>query len=156
MGYREICHASLVFTVYTRVFRWVCIRRKYKWQVACSTASHEKALHNHANIIGKFTEIFGKVRKYPGFPLQNRFWVYLIMEDFRIMELIMELFELFFKIVSLKRALSRLCTQKQKKYTSIYLPNLKFKFLKPWQTPLTSWNVEFSSLQFYICKKNKG
>ena len=28
-------------------FRRVCIRRKYKWQVACSTVSHEKALHNY-------------------------------------------------------------------------------------------------------------
>ena len=47
MGYRGICHASLVFFVYTRAFRRVCIRRKYKWQVACSTVSHEKALHNY-------------------------------------------------------------------------------------------------------------
>ena len=44
--YRGICHASLVFSAYTRAFRRVCIRRKYKWQVACSTVSHEKALHN--------------------------------------------------------------------------------------------------------------
>ena len=47
VGYRGICHASLVFSVYTRAFRRVCIRRKYKWQVACSTVSHEKALHNY-------------------------------------------------------------------------------------------------------------
>ena len=69
MGYRGICYASLVFSVYTRAFRrgiaWnmplvtciffvytrafrrVCIRRKYKWQVACSTLSHGKALHNY-------------------------------------------------------------------------------------------------------------
>ena len=44
---RGICHASLVFSVYTRAFRWVCIRRKYKWQVASSTVSHEKALCNY-------------------------------------------------------------------------------------------------------------
>ena len=43
----EYCHASLVFSVYTRAFRRVRIRRKYKWQVACSTVSHEKALHNY-------------------------------------------------------------------------------------------------------------
>ena len=47
MGYRGICHASLVFSVYTRAFRRVCIRRKYKWQAACSTVSHKKALHNY-------------------------------------------------------------------------------------------------------------
>ena len=34
--YRGICHASLVFSVYTRAFRRVCIRRKYKWQEAFS------------------------------------------------------------------------------------------------------------------------
>ena len=47
VGYRGICHASLVFSVYTRAFRRVCIRRKFKWQVACSTVSLEKALHNY-------------------------------------------------------------------------------------------------------------
>ena len=30
----------------TCIFR-MCIRRKYKWQAACSTVSHEKALHNY-------------------------------------------------------------------------------------------------------------
>ena len=47
VGYRGICHASLVFSVYTRTFRRVRIQKKYKWQVACSTVSHEKALHNY-------------------------------------------------------------------------------------------------------------
>ena len=47
VGYRGICHASLVFSVYIRAFRRVCIRRKYKWQVVCSAVSHEKALHNY-------------------------------------------------------------------------------------------------------------
>ena len=47
VGYRGICHASLVFSVYTRDFRRVCIQRKYKWQLACSTVSHEKALHDY-------------------------------------------------------------------------------------------------------------
>ena len=48
VGYRGICHESLVFSVYTRAFlSRVCLRRKYKWQVACFTVSHEKALHNY-------------------------------------------------------------------------------------------------------------
>ena len=47
VGYCRICHLSLVFSVYTRAFRRVCIWRKYKWQVACSTVSHKKALHNY-------------------------------------------------------------------------------------------------------------
>ena len=48
VGYPGICYASLVFSViYTRAFRLVCIRRKYKWQVTHSMVSHEKALHNY-------------------------------------------------------------------------------------------------------------
>ena len=47
VGYRGICHASLVFSIYTRAFRRVRIRRKYKWQMACFTVYHEKALHNY-------------------------------------------------------------------------------------------------------------
>ena len=47
VGYSGICHASLVFSVYTRAFRRVCVRRKYKLQVAFSTVSHEEALHNY-------------------------------------------------------------------------------------------------------------
>ena len=47
VGYHGICHASLVFSVYTRAFRRVCIQRKYKWQVAFSMVSHSKALHNY-------------------------------------------------------------------------------------------------------------
>ena len=71
--YRGICHASLVFSVYTRAFRRVCIQRKYKWQVACSTVSHEKALHNYfipcLNLrktygnFGKSSEISANFRK---------------------------------------------------------------------------------------------
>ena len=77
VGYRGICHASLVFSVYTRAFRRVCIRKKYKWQVACSTVSHDKALHNYfipcLNLrktygnFGKTSEIsvnFRKLRKH--------------------------------------------------------------------------------------------
>ena len=73
VGYRGICHASLVFSVYTRAFRRVCIRRKYTWQVACSTVSHEKALHNYfipcLNVrktygnFGKNSEISANFRK---------------------------------------------------------------------------------------------
>ena len=43
VGYRGICHASLVFSVYTRAFRGVYTK---KIQL-CSTVSHEKALHNY-------------------------------------------------------------------------------------------------------------
>ena len=74
VGYRGICHASLVFSVYTRAFRRVCIRRKYKCQVACSTVSHEKALHNYfipcLNLretygnVGKSSEISANFRKF--------------------------------------------------------------------------------------------
>ena len=73
VGYRGICHASLVFSVYTQAFRRVCIRRKYKWQVACSTVSHEKALLNYfipcLNLrqtygnFGKSSEISANFRK---------------------------------------------------------------------------------------------
>ena len=73
VGYRGICHASLVFSVYTPTFRRVCIRRKYKWQVAFSTVSHEKALHNYfipcLNLrktygnFGKSSEISANFRK---------------------------------------------------------------------------------------------
>ena len=73
VGYRGICHASLVFSVYTRAFRRASIRRKYKWQVACSTVSHEKALHNYfipcLNLrktygnFGKSSEISANFRK---------------------------------------------------------------------------------------------
>ena len=74
VGYRGICHASLVFSVYTRSFRRVCIRRKYKWQVACSTVSHEKSLQNYfipcLNLrktygnVGKSSEISANFRKF--------------------------------------------------------------------------------------------
>ena len=47
VGYRGICHASLVFSVNTRTFRRVCMQRKYNWQVAYSTLS--QALKNTAN-----------------------------------------------------------------------------------------------------------
>ena len=66
VGYRGICHASLVFSVHTRALRRVCIRRKYKWQVACSTVSHEKALHNYfipCLNLRKTNESFGKSSK---------------------------------------------------------------------------------------------
>ena len=53
--------------------RWVCIRRKYKWQVACSTVSHENALHNYfipclnlrkaCGNFGKSSEISANFRK---------------------------------------------------------------------------------------------
>ena len=74
VGYRGICHASLVFSVYTRAFRRVCIWRKYKWQVAYFTVSHEKALHNYfipcLNLwkiygnFGKGSEISANFRKF--------------------------------------------------------------------------------------------
>ena len=53
VGYRGICHASLVFSVYTPAFRRVCMRRKYNWQVACSTVSHENysPLFKQTNIL---------------------------------------------------------------------------------------------------------
>ena len=91
VGYRGICHASLVFSVYTRAFRRVCIRRKYKWQVACSTVSHEKALHNYfipcLNLrktygnFGKSSEISANFRKLqkrlkPVFEELSRFQVF--------------------------------------------------------------------------------
>ena len=63
VGYCEICHASLVFSVYTRAFRWVCIRRKYKWQVACSTVSHEKAWHNYFIPCLNLRETYGNFGK---------------------------------------------------------------------------------------------
>ena len=63
VGYRGICHASLVFSVYTRAFRRMCIRRKYKWQVACSTVSHEKALHNYFIPCLNLRKIHGNFRK---------------------------------------------------------------------------------------------
>ena len=76
VGSRGICHASLVFSVYTRALRRGCIWRKYKWQVAFSTVSHKKAFHNYIipclNLwktygnFGKGSEIsanFGKLRK---------------------------------------------------------------------------------------------
>ena len=73
VGYHGICHASLVFSKNTRAFRRVCIWRKYKWQVACSTVSHENALHNYfipcLNIrktygnFGKSLEISANFRK---------------------------------------------------------------------------------------------
>ena len=37
---------TCIFRIF-RAFRRVCIQRKYKSQVACSTVSHEKALHNY-------------------------------------------------------------------------------------------------------------
>ena len=57
---------------------------------------------SHDYIIEKFTEIFGKVRKSPGFPktsetIQNRFWVYTILEDFKE---IFRIFENFLNIFS--------------------------------------------------------
>ena len=62
-GYRGICHVSLVFSVYTQAFRWVCIRRKYKWHVACSTVSHEKALHNYFIPCLNLRRTYGNFRK---------------------------------------------------------------------------------------------
>ena len=73
-GIPWICHGSLVFSVYTWAFRWVWhIQRKYKWQVACSMVSHEKALHNcfipclnlqkNYGNFGKSSEISGNFRK---------------------------------------------------------------------------------------------
>ena len=96
VGFRGICHASLVFSVYTRAFRRVCIRRKYKWQVAFSTVSHEKALHNYfipcLNLrktygnFGKSSEIsanFRKLRKRfkPVYEEHKRFLK--LLENFR-------------------------------------------------------------------------
>ena len=64
VGYHGICHASLVFSVYTRAFRRVCMRRKYNWQVACSTVSHEKALHYYfIPICLNLRKIYGNFRK---------------------------------------------------------------------------------------------
>ena len=40
--------------------------KKYKWQVACSTVSHEKALHNYfipCPNLRKLMEILGRARK---------------------------------------------------------------------------------------------
>ena len=38
----NVCKGQILW-----VSRRVCIQRKYKWQVAYSTVSHEKALHNY-------------------------------------------------------------------------------------------------------------
>ena len=76
VGYLGICHASLLFSVYTRTFRRVCIRRKYKWQVACSAVSHEKASHNYfipCLNLRKSSEIFGKLRKW----FKSNFYMFL-------------------------------------------------------------------------------
>ena len=91
VGQRGICHASLAFSVYTRAFRRVSIRRKYKWQVACSTVSHEKAWHNYfipcLNLqktygnFGKSSEIsanFRKLRKQFKSVFQTFLWFFEI------------------------------------------------------------------------------
>ena len=57
VGYPGICHASLVFSVYTRAFRRVCIQRKYKWHVSrYSTRKHCITTLSHASL------------KFPRFP----------------------------------------------------------------------------------------
>ena len=61
--YRGICHASLVFFVYIPVLRRMCIRRKKKRQVACSTVSHEKALHNYFSPCLNLQKSYGNFRK---------------------------------------------------------------------------------------------
>ena len=43
--------------------RRVCIRRKYKWQVAYSTVSHEKALYNYFIPCLNLRKIYGNFRK---------------------------------------------------------------------------------------------
>ena len=66
VGYRGICHASLVFSVYIQTFRRVYIRRRYN-----STVSHEKhciTTLSHSEIFGKLTEIFGRARNLGEFP----------------------------------------------------------------------------------------
>ena len=75
VGYRGICHASLVFSVYTRAFRRVCTYKENtsdKWHVP-RYPRHEKALHNYfipclnlrktCESFGKSSEIFATFRK---------------------------------------------------------------------------------------------
>ena len=75
VGYRGICHASLVFSVYTRTFRRVCTYEENtsdKWHVP-RYPRHEKALHNYfipcLNLrktyesFGKSSEIFANFQK---------------------------------------------------------------------------------------------
>ena len=83
-----VAHICVIYTSYamllsripwnmpcvTCILRRVCIRRKYKWQVACSMVSHEKALHNYfipcLNLrntygnFGKSLEISANFRKF--------------------------------------------------------------------------------------------
>ena len=111
VGYRGICHASLVFSVCTWAFWWVCIRRKYKWQVAYSMVSHEKALHNYfipcLNLgktygnFGKSSEIsvnFQKLRKLfkPVFEELKRF--INLLENFGNSSSVYQMFLWFFKM----------------------------------------------------------
>ena len=63
VGYRGICHASLVFSVYTRAHKPVCIGQKYKWQVTYLTVSHEKALHNYFIRCLNLRKIYWNFRK---------------------------------------------------------------------------------------------
>ena len=75
--------------------RLVCIRRKCKWQVACSMVSHEKALHNYfipyLNLrktyrnFGKSSEIsanFQKLRKRFKPVFEELKWFMKLSENF--------------------------------------------------------------------------
>ena len=67
-SYARLCNAFEWDTVEyaTRhlylLFRQMCIWRKYKWQVACSTVSHEKALHNCLVPCLNLRKIYGRFR----------------------------------------------------------------------------------------------
>ena len=87
----EYATRHLYFSVYTRDFRRVCIRRKYKWQVSCSTVSHEKALHKllysmpvSLETLQKFLEWYGNLRDFGKLRkrFKNRFLVYTIRKIF--------------------------------------------------------------------------
>ena len=51
-AYIHTSHAMLSSGIPWNMSRVTCIRRKYKWQVACSTVSHAKALHNMSENFG--------------------------------------------------------------------------------------------------------
>ena len=59
VGYRVICHASLLFSVYTRTFTRVSIRRKYKWQVKRSEISA-----NFRKLGKRFKAVFEELKRF--------------------------------------------------------------------------------------------
>ena len=70
VGYHGICHASLVFSVYTRAFRRVCMVYKEntsdKWHVPrYPSRKHCITTLSHSQIFGKLMEILGRARKSP-------------------------------------------------------------------------------------------